>query len=125
MIDLNQWVQVLTKPVETIKKHKKVPLGQAFWSVVIAAVIAGVITSLSTLVFLLPSIEFLNIFGLGGFFLGAIFAPIWTIPVYGVIGWLVFSWLVNFLAVNSKKKSNFEDVASLIAMIFPPIGYLS
>jgi hypothetical protein len=129
MIDINQWIGVLTKPVETFKKHKTVKMNKAFWPVVITGIIAGVIAALSNFVAIMSVLGIYTAGLYGGFLLGPViygaFAPVITIPVFGVIGWLVFSWLVDFLAKSSKKKSNFEEVASIVAMILPPVMIVS
>lgn len=124
MIDINLWTQVLTKPVETFRNHKKTDMATAFWSIVISGVIAGAIASLYNLSIVLyfGGIEWIVY---RGPFIFNIFAPLITVPVYAVIGWLIFSWVVDFIAKSSKKKSNFEEVASLIAVILPPIMVLS
>ena len=127
MIDINQWISILTKPLETFKKHKKVEMGKAFWSIVIAGVIAGVIAALSNFVAIISVLGALGA-SYWGYFLGTsiytAFAPVITIPVFAVIGWLGISWAIDLVAKSSKKKSNFDEVASRISLVLPPIMIL-
>lgn len=127
MIDINQWMNVLTKPVETFKKYKGADMGKAFWTVVISSLIAGFIAAISNY---LAWVSVASLFGsYAGAFLGlgafTAFTPIITIPVSAVVGWLIFAWLVNWFATSSKLKSKFEEVASLISIILAPILVLT
>lgn len=122
MIDINQWISVLTKPMETFRKHKKVELNKAMISIAVAGLIAGIIAALSNFVAVISVLGYFGAYG--GYLLGTTFTPVITIPVFAVIGWLVFSWLVDFVAKSSKKKSNFEEVASIVSIVLPPIMVL-
>jgi hypothetical protein len=128
MIDINLWIVALTKPVATFKQQEKnANWNRGFWNILIAAVIAGIISGLWSLFGFLTVLaymgEYASLFILTEtlFIIGAFIGT----PIAMIIVWVVASFVLDWIMTALGKKGDVKKLAYLTSLFWAPTSIIS